>query len=71
MPIQSQTKKCLVPNCKGVASTILKGLCSTCYQSAKKIVDAGDTTWEELTKMGLVAKKPDLFVEEFLNRRTL
>ena len=32
---------------------VCRGLSSTCYQSARKMIAAGETTWEELEARGL------------------
>lgn len=42
---------CLTPDCKN--SKAFKGLCSSCYKSAKRLVDSEQTTWEALAEMGL------------------
>lgn len=38
--------KCLNPNCKRKEKS--RGLCTTCYDIAAKLVKAGRTTWEKL-----------------------
>lgn len=43
--------KCLTEGCFTKAQW--KGLCASCYGVAKKLITAGETSWEELTKMGL------------------
>lgn len=56
---------CLVPACKKRVGGQTKGLCMSCYSKAKKKVDAGETTWEELADMGLAAKQADPFEQAF------
>lgn len=49
--------KCMTVNCQAQAllpSKTYKGLCMKCYSVAKKMVQDGETTWEELSRMGLV-----------------
>lgn len=50
-----QELKCLVPKCEKAAKT--RGLCHTCYQSAKGLVKKGVTTWEKLANKGLATLK--------------
>lgn len=44
--------KCLIPKCRGdrVGG---RGLCQTCYVKAYRQVILGNTTWEEMEKLGL------------------
>jgi len=45
---------CLTPGCgKGAAAALKRGLCMKCHSEAKKQVNAGNTTWEQLEQMGL------------------
>ena len=45
---------CLIKNCKEVVTS--RGLCNKCYNIASGHVLDGDTSWEELEKMGLARK---------------
>lgn len=49
---------CIVPNCGKKGSW--KQLCPSCYGVAKKLIDKGETSWEELAEMGLakIEEKP-------------
>lgn len=48
-------EKCVTDGC--VRDGISRGLCQTCYVSAKKIVDSGKYSWEELARLGMAAFK--------------
>lgn len=45
-------KLCIIEGCDREASGG-RGLCSACYQSLHRSVKAGDTTWDELERLGL------------------
>ena len=47
---QKPIPKCLVPGCNNEAKT--RGLCSTHYMYAHRLVTRGKTTWAELEKQG-------------------
>lgn len=47
------TSKCLVPNCKGKVKT--RGLCPTCYGSARHLVRTGKVTWAGMEARGVIA----------------
>lgn len=50
---------CVIASCPNTAGARdLKGLCIKCYAGAKKAVEAGTTTWEELAELGLCIIKP-------------
>lgn len=55
-------KKCLIADCGKLADC--RGLCLTCYSSARAAVKAKKCTWEELEKWGL-ALAPKPFVGKF------
>lgn len=59
--------KCVVPKCKAMAGNVkdFKGLCMKCYSSAKKMVTAEETTWEQLEEKGLAILSNDPFREAF------
>ena len=48
--IELSKTKCLVPGCNNDAKT--RGLCSTHYMYAHRLVTRGKTTWAELEKQG-------------------
>jgi hypothetical protein len=43
---------CPTKGCTGEIA--FKGVCRSCWGQAKTLIDAGETTWEELERMGLV-----------------
>ena len=43
----------------------VRGLCSSCYQLARKYVQAGNTTWKELESLGKVRVKRQTFAEYY------
>tara|TARA_B100001939_G_scaffold310861_1_gene293069 strand:+ start:908 stop:1213 length:306 start_codon:yes stop_codon:yes gene_type:complete len=47
---QQSIPDCLVPDCKNEAKT--RGLCSTHYMYAHRLVTRGQTTWRELEAAG-------------------
>lgn len=67
MPVtqQSSKSKCLTPECRKEGLIAYKSLCLSCYSTAKKMVEAGKTTWEQLAAMGLVQVKLDPFTKAF------
>ena len=66
--------QCMTPSCTRPSSPALKrGLCLVCYSKARKMIDAGSTTWEEVVSLGLALPTEDgteLFTAELLKRRT-
>ena len=49
-----ETPKCLSKTCTRPSALALKrGLCMICYSRAKKMVEAGVTTWREIIELGL------------------
>ena len=44
--------KCLIKNCNNDAK--VRGLCVRCYQTARRLVKQGKTTWGDLAARGLV-----------------
>ena len=63
--------KCLTKPCTKEQANVavFKGLCLKCYSSAKKLVDSGQATWDELATMGLAIVEPDDFTKDFLSRK--
>ncbi len=47
------SKTCRVRGCKREAS--IREVCNSCYTSARKMVERGISTWEQLEQLGLVA----------------
>lgn len=45
--------KCRGEGCESTAE--YRGLCNGCYRSLWHMVNRGETTWEELEKLGIVA----------------
>lgn len=56
-------RKCLTPKCQGTAAH--RGLCLKCYSTAKRAVEGGETTWEELEQLGMVESVVDKFRAAF------
>ena len=44
-------KICLIDDCTRVEK--MRGLCSSCYQGARRVIKLGQTTWEELAERGM------------------
>lgn len=59
--------QCMVPQCERPQALAMKrGLCMPCYSKAKKMVESGKTTWEQLEEMGLSkSQEDDPFTEAF------
>ena len=60
--------KCLTKGCLRQSATSLKrGLCMPCYSAAKKMVESGKTTWDELVSLGLAMGDADTdpFIKAF------
>jgi hypothetical protein len=51
----TRTKECLTPNCENLGTR--RGLCSSCRLAAKRAISAGETTEEDLVKLGLMNAK--------------
>lgn len=53
--------KCLTPKCRNTAGNVkeFKGLCMKCFSTAKKMVLAEETTWEQLEEKGLAILSSD------------
>lgn len=61
--------KCLTPECKRPQAANCKGLCMICVSKAKKLVESGQTTWEELEAVGLVQLPEDSFTKAFKQKK--
>lgn len=63
---------CLTKGChRRSAAAIMRGLCLPCYSIAKKLVESGKTTWEELVSLGLATGGTDAdpFTKAFNNAK--
>lgn len=59
-------EKCLTKGCERPSAVVVKtGLCMICHSRAKKMVEAGFTTWQKLTKLGLVRSPDDDMSDPF------
>jgi hypothetical protein len=69
--IKAKHLLCKTPNCGKPSAPHLKiGLCIICHSKAKKLVESGQTTWEELGTMGLVvATSNDPFTTAFNQKK--
>lgn len=66
-----QSMKCLTPDCaqhSGDPKTY-KGLCVRCHTAAKRMVEAGTTSWEQLAAMGLVRAEESVFERAFREKQ--
>ena len=65
--MKCEVSKCLTPNCtREPAAALKRGLCMTCHSKAKKLVESGATTWDELVGMNLALPLDDgLFEKAF------
>ncbi len=63
--------KCLTPECQSQMGDpkSYKGLCMKCYSAAKRMVEAGTTTWEQLAAMGMVKAEETDFERAFRTKR--
>lgn len=59
--------KCLAPGCEAKAGNPrdYKGLCVKCYSAAKRMVESGESTWEELQRMSLAKLEETPFEQAF------
>ena len=46
-------EKCVIEGCDKNASQVTRGLCSRCYKIALEKIQSEQTSWEELTELGL------------------
>lgn len=46
-----------------------KGLCSSCYGQARKIIDQYKVTWDDLEQMGMIIADDKPFVAAFKRKR--
>lgn len=74
MPIagiqKKPTPKCLTNGCGAPPFKGGRGLCIKCWGSAKKSVEAGTTSWDELARLGMVQSEcEDPFLSELERKR--
>ncbi len=62
-----EKRKCLQPGCP--ASGAHRGLCIKHYGQAKKLVEGGKATWEQLASLNLVEPEVTEFEQVFLLRK--
>lgn len=62
-PAGDKAPMCIIDKCEKEARW--KGLCSACYGQAKQLIDAQETTWEELGLLGLAIIPDKPFVAAF------
>lgn len=64
--------KCMIPNCgRDAIVTPKRGLCMRCYSTAKKMVESGDTNWDELVEKGLALDLgDDAFTKAFKEKQS-
>lgn len=64
----SHVVPCITTDCS--ADARWRGLCSRCYGQAKRLIEKGETTWDELVGMGLAKPNVDqLFTAAFYAKR--
>lgn len=68
--VKMGASKCLTEDCHRYmqsTSNYARGLCMVCYGKAKKLVESGVTSWDQLEKLGLVnsAETTDPFTKAF------
>jgi hypothetical protein len=52
--MRSSTRTCVSPECKSSNKWVYaRGLCGACYNQARRMVERGVTSWEELERFGL------------------
>lgn len=64
--IDTTPNRCLTPGC--INRQNRNGLCLKCYGQAKKLIEAGKTTWESLEEMGLAELGRSDFLKAFEER---
>ena len=64
---QPGSKRCLVPECGNLAKW--KGLCTTCYSEAKKLVETGQESWEHLASVGLAETNKSAFARALESKK--
>lgn len=64
--------RCIIEGCERKATT--RGLCHSCYLTALRLIQAGETTWDDLEAQklcGPLMKTPNAFAKAYseLHRR--
>lgn len=63
MTYEDERKQCMIPRC--MRMVFKRGLCMVCYGKAKKKVQEGSTTWEQLEEVGLCKSDTDPFDDAY------
>lgn len=58
-------EKCLTTTCNAKEAASCRGLCMRCYSGAKRLVESGQTTWDQLAAMQLVKQELSEFEKRF------
>lgn len=61
--------KCRTQTCQKPAGADCKGLCMKCYNEAKKKVEHGITSWDELADLGMIDIPKSEFEKDLERRR--
>lgn len=61
-------EKCLILKCQRQSAVNMRGLCLVCYGRAKKMVESGQTSWQELEEMGLSLAASSPFDDAFFRK---
>lgn len=63
----AKPERCIVPNCGNVRSA--RGLCGKCYSEANHAIKRKETSWKELTELGLAYGKDTPFIKALRKAR--
>lgn len=63
----SDYPECLARDC--VCIVYKMGLCRSCYHTARKLVESGDATWEQLAGYGMCVLEGKAFLTQFLRTK--
>jgi len=66
--VPTDSHRCITPLCVNSLAVPLEtyhGLCLKCYSQAKKMIESGKTTWEQLVEMGLAKTEQTPFEKAF------
>lgn len=62
----ADSSKCVTKTCRRPRAINRRGLCLICYSKAKRLVEVGITTWDNLVMLRLVLPyEDDLFTQAF------
>lgn len=67
MPIQTPPA-CQTPMCSSKAAVQCRGLCMRCYSQAKKLVEMGQVTWDDLEAKGVCSMEETPFMKNFTDK---